>query len=254
MGQIENYIADLQNVQDLYNLNWVLPYGSAYATANTQFKATLQSQADWLAGTLRVHSNDGVFRVQAGPFPSEAAAREAAERDALATEGVALAKRLVARADAVVENFSREVMPKLGLDYPALRAEVARVTVTDTAERLEALEPGRADVCAAGRVAKLDTVVGDAFAVEVELADRRVDVLERLRRMPVKVLRVHACAALRDRPGTVNSERAPASASQRASESLSLPPSRRTSRPPSRPPSRQVLRPRPWPCPSPRRP
>lgn len=47
MGQIENYIADLQNVQDLYNLNWVLPYGSAYATANTQFKATLQSQADW---------------------------------------------------------------------------------------------------------------------------------------------------------------------------------------------------------------
>jgi crotonobetainyl-CoA:carnitine CoA-transferase CaiB-like acyl-CoA transferase len=36
-------------------------------------------------------------------------------------EGIALAKRLVAGADAVVENFSREVMPKLGLDYPALR-------------------------------------------------------------------------------------------------------------------------------------
>jgi crotonobetainyl-CoA:carnitine CoA-transferase CaiB-like acyl-CoA transferase len=36
-------------------------------------------------------------------------------------EGIALAKRLVARADAVVENFSREVMPKLGLDYPVLR-------------------------------------------------------------------------------------------------------------------------------------
>jgi crotonobetainyl-CoA:carnitine CoA-transferase CaiB-like acyl-CoA transferase len=37
-------------------------------------------------------------------------------------EGVTLAKRLVAGADAVVENFSREVMPKLGLDYPKLRA------------------------------------------------------------------------------------------------------------------------------------
>ena len=42
--------------------------------------------------------------------------------DLTTPEGVALAKRLVARADAVVENFSREVMPKLGLDYPALRA------------------------------------------------------------------------------------------------------------------------------------
>ena len=42
--------------------------------------------------------------------------------DLTTPEGVALAKRLVARADAVVENFSREVMAKLGLDYPALRA------------------------------------------------------------------------------------------------------------------------------------
>jgi crotonobetainyl-CoA:carnitine CoA-transferase CaiB-like acyl-CoA transferase len=40
--------------------------------------------------------------------------------DLTTAEGVALAKRLVARADAVVENFSREVMPKLGLDYAAL--------------------------------------------------------------------------------------------------------------------------------------
>ena len=41
--------------------------------------------------------------------------------DLTAPEGVALAKRLVARADAVIENYSREVLPKLGLDYAALR-------------------------------------------------------------------------------------------------------------------------------------
>ncbi len=47
MALIENYIADLENVEDLYQLHWVLPYGSAYATAHAQFKETLQSQADW---------------------------------------------------------------------------------------------------------------------------------------------------------------------------------------------------------------
>jgi valyl-tRNA synthetase len=53
----------------------------------------------------------------------------------------------------------------------SMRAEVARVTVTDTAERLAALEPGCADVCAAGRVSALDTNVGETFRVAVELAD-----------------------------------------------------------------------------------
>ncbi len=38
-------------------------------------------------------------------------------------EAVALAKRLVAHADVVVENFSAGVMEKLGLGYAALRAE-----------------------------------------------------------------------------------------------------------------------------------
>jgi crotonobetainyl-CoA:carnitine CoA-transferase CaiB-like acyl-CoA transferase len=37
-------------------------------------------------------------------------------------EGASLAKRLVAGADAVVENYSRDVLAKLGLDYTALRA------------------------------------------------------------------------------------------------------------------------------------
>jgi crotonobetainyl-CoA:carnitine CoA-transferase CaiB-like acyl-CoA transferase len=35
-------------------------------------------------------------------------------------EGVALVKRLVARADAVIENYARDVLPKFGLDYPVL--------------------------------------------------------------------------------------------------------------------------------------
>jgi len=43
--------------------------------------------------------------------------------DLTSAEGVALLKRLARRADAVVENYAREVLPKLGLDYPALREE-----------------------------------------------------------------------------------------------------------------------------------
>lgn len=58
-----------------------LQFGAFGVQANADsYLARLQTQADWLGGTLRVHSNDGVFRVQAGPFPNEAAAREAAER------------------------------------------------------------------------------------------------------------------------------------------------------------------------------
>jgi len=58
-----------------------LQFGAFGVQANAEsYLARVQSQADWLSGTLRVHSNDGVFRVQAGPFANEAAAREAAER------------------------------------------------------------------------------------------------------------------------------------------------------------------------------
>jgi crotonobetainyl-CoA:carnitine CoA-transferase CaiB-like acyl-CoA transferase len=42
--------------------------------------------------------------------------------DLTSPEGAALARRLVARADAVVENFARGAMTKLGLHYTALRA------------------------------------------------------------------------------------------------------------------------------------
>ncbi|MFC4167744.1 CaiB/BaiF CoA transferase family protein [Teichococcus aestuarii] len=43
--------------------------------------------------------------------------------DLATPEGKALLKRLVRDADAVVENYAREVLPKLGLDYAALSAE-----------------------------------------------------------------------------------------------------------------------------------
>ncbi|WP_426035162.1 hypothetical protein [Cypionkella sp. TWP1-2-1b2] len=46
MALIDDYIADLANIQRLYEANWVLPYANAYVVAHTSFKETLQSQAD----------------------------------------------------------------------------------------------------------------------------------------------------------------------------------------------------------------
>lgn len=60
-----------------------LQFGAFGVQANAEsYLARLQTQADWLAGMLRVEQNGGVYRVQAGPYASEAAAREAAERAA----------------------------------------------------------------------------------------------------------------------------------------------------------------------------
>ncbi|MGN5477095.1 CoA transferase [Cupriavidus basilensis] len=44
-------------------------------------------------------------------------------------EGKQLLLDLVARADAVIENYSAEVLPKLGLDYEALRAVNERLVM-----------------------------------------------------------------------------------------------------------------------------
>ncbi len=58
-----------------------LQFGAFGVQANAEtYLARLQAQADWLAGTLRIHHGDGLYRVQAGPYASDAAAREAAER------------------------------------------------------------------------------------------------------------------------------------------------------------------------------
>src|SRR3546814_16043739 len=42
-------------------------------------------------------------------------------------EGLAVLKRLVADADVVVENWRPDVKARLGVDYPALRADRKRV-------------------------------------------------------------------------------------------------------------------------------
>lgn len=58
-----------------------LQFGAFGVQANAEsYLARLQTQTDWLAGTLRIQQSDGIYRVQAGPYASEAAAREAAER------------------------------------------------------------------------------------------------------------------------------------------------------------------------------
>jgi rare lipoprotein A len=62
-----------------------LQFGAFGVQANADsYLARLQTQADWLAGTLRIEQSGGIYRVQAGPYASEAAAREAAERAAQA--------------------------------------------------------------------------------------------------------------------------------------------------------------------------
>jgi valyl-tRNA synthetase len=52
----------------------------------------------------------------------------------------------------------------------SMRADVARVLVRDTAQRLAALAAAEADVREAGRVSELATEEGDAFSVDVVLA------------------------------------------------------------------------------------
>jgi hypothetical protein len=52
-----------------------------------------------------------------------------------------------------------------------MRAPVARVIVTDTAERIGALELGAEDLRQAGSIESLETAEGEEFAVEVQLAE-----------------------------------------------------------------------------------
>jgi hypothetical protein len=54
----------------------------------------------------------------------------------------------------------------------SMRADVERVAVTDTSERLDALDAAARDVRDAGRVAELvSSSSPDGFAVDVRLAD-----------------------------------------------------------------------------------
>jgi rare lipoprotein A len=65
-----------------------LQFGAFGVRDNAEsYLARLQGQLDGLTGMLRIIQSDNVFRVQAGPFASEAAAREAAERAAAVLGG-----------------------------------------------------------------------------------------------------------------------------------------------------------------------
>lgn len=58
-----------------------LQFGAFGVRENAEsYLARLQTQAAWLAANLRIHQNDGIFRVQAGPYADDATARVAAER------------------------------------------------------------------------------------------------------------------------------------------------------------------------------
>ena len=58
-----------------------LQFGAFGVQGNAEsYLARLQAQAGWQAGSLRIQHNDGIYRVQAGPYANDAAARVAAER------------------------------------------------------------------------------------------------------------------------------------------------------------------------------
>ncbi len=52
-----------------------------------------------------------------------------------------------------------------------MKTEVKRVIVTDKPERLEALLLVQPDLCQAGHIKELTTCPGDAFSVEIVLAE-----------------------------------------------------------------------------------
>jgi Valyl-tRNA synthetase len=84
--------------------------------------------------------------------------------DELVTDGEPLV--LVAAADVLSAVRKAKSDAKV-----SMRAEVARVTVTDTPERLTALDAALGDVCRAGVIAEIVRKEGDRLAVEVILAD-----------------------------------------------------------------------------------
>jgi rare lipoprotein A len=60
-----------------------LQFGAFGVQVNAEsYLARLQTDAGWLSGTLRIEQSGGMYRVQAGPYASEVAAREAADRAA----------------------------------------------------------------------------------------------------------------------------------------------------------------------------
>ena len=80
-----------------------------------------------------------------------------------------------AMALELAADVLREVRKAKSQARRPMRAPVVRVQVTDTAERLSVLELGAEDLRQAGAIEALLPVLGEEFAVAVELADEQVD-------------------------------------------------------------------------------
>jgi len=85
--------------------------------------------------------------------------------------GGAEREREEAQALEVAADVLREVRKAKSQAQRPMRAPVARVLVSDTPARLQALQLGREDLLEAGVVETLDTAEADELAVEVELAE-----------------------------------------------------------------------------------
>jgi valyl-tRNA synthetase len=130
--------------------------GSAQATLRHALSTVLRLFAPHLPFVTDEISGwwqDGSVHVQPWPTPSGA---PAAAADPLVFEVAADVLGAVRRAKSDAQV--------------SLRADVARVLVADTAERLAALAEAEADVREAGRVAGVETKPADELSVEVELA------------------------------------------------------------------------------------
>jgi valyl-tRNA synthetase len=80
-----------------------------------------------------------------------------------------------ADADTTVLEMAAEVLSRIRREKTTAkrsqRSEVASLRVTDTADRIEALELAEGDLCDAGGVLSLATTVGTEPLVEVVLAE-----------------------------------------------------------------------------------
>ncbi len=77
---------------------------------------------DWWRGTdTRPAALEQRLYEKTGRFNALNRNKRGISLDLTSADGVRILKALVAKADAVVENYSTGVLPKLGLDYPRLR-------------------------------------------------------------------------------------------------------------------------------------
>jgi valyl-tRNA synthetase len=114
--------------------------------------------------------------VHLAPWPDAAELAAARGDDALAAPGGEGEEERAARARedealAAAADVLREVRRVKSQARRPMRAPVTRLVVRDTAERLRALELGSDDLVQAGSIERLEPVVAEEFAVEVELAE-----------------------------------------------------------------------------------